>query len=137
MFWEVDKTRVKLSIIALIFVAMVVAACGCQLENSGLEIKPAPIHDVQISIAESYPEQILVYIKGRLADSCTTFHDIEIKRSGNTINIEVSTERPRDAICAQVYGYFEKNLNLGSDFIRGGTYIVDVNGTTITFDYPQ
>ncbi len=98
---------------------------------------PAPIHDVQISVAESYPEQIIVYIKGGLADSCTTFHDIETQRSGNTIYIEVTTERPKDAICAQVYSYFEKNINLGSDFTRGETYIVDVNGITRTFDYPQ
>lgn len=129
--------RAKLSIIALVLAAMIVAAVGCQWGQPELEIKQAPIHEVQVNIAESYPEQIFVYIKGGLADSCTTFHDLETERIDNTINIEVTTERPRDAVCAQVYGYFEKNVNLGSDFIRGETYIVDVNGVIRTFEYPQ
>ena len=129
--------RAKLSIIALVLAAMIVAAVGCQWGQPELEIKQAPIHEVQVNIAESYPEQIFVYIKGGLADSCTTFHDLETERIDNTINIEVTTERPRDAICAQVYGYFEKNVALGSDFIRGETYIVDVNGVIRTFEYPQ
>ena len=131
--------RTKLSIIALVLAAMIVAAVGCQynIVVQEIEIRLAPIHEVQVSIAESYPEQIFVYIKGGLADSCTTFHDLKTERIDNTINIEVTTERPRDAVCAQVYGYFEKNVNLGSDFIRGETYIVDVNGVIRTFEYPQ
>ena len=129
--------RAKLSIIALVLAAMIVAAVGCQWGQPELEIKQAPIHEVQVNIAESYPEQIFVYIKGGLADSCTTFHDLKTERCENTINIEVTTERPRDAVCAQVYGYFEKNVALGSDFIRGETYIVDVNGVIRTFEYPQ
>lgn len=129
--------RTKLSIIALVLAAMIVAAVGCQWGQPELEIKQAPIHEVQVNIAESYPEQIFVYIKGGLADSCTTFHDLETECIDNTINIEVTTECPRDAVCAQVYGYFEKNVALGSDFIRGETYIVDVNGVIRTFEYPQ
>lgn len=127
--------KTKLSIMAVIFMA-VIASAGCRLEQTDLEIKTAPIHDVRISIAKSFPEQILVYIKGGLADSCTTFHDLKTERIGNTIKIEVTTERPRNAVCAQVYGYFEKNVNLGSDFISGNSYIVDVNGVTETFEYP-
>lgn len=96
----------------------------------------APIHEVQVNIAESYPEQIFVYFKGGLADSCTAFHDIETQRSGNTIDITVTTERPRDAVCAQVYGYFEKNVALGSDFTSGETYTVNVNDFTTSFEYP-
>jgi len=129
--------RAKISIIVLVLTVMIAAAVGCQWVRPELEIKLAPIHEVQVNIAESYPEQIIVYIKGGLADACTTFHDMETQRSGNTINIRITTERPKDAVCAQVYGYFEKNVNLGSDFIRGETYIVDVNGVTKTFKYPK
>ncbi len=101
-----------------------------------IEIKPAPIHKVQISIAESFPEQIFVYINGGYLDACTTFNELKEERSGNTIFIEVTTRRPREAVCAQVYGYFEENVNLGSDFTSGETYTVDVNGTIATFEYP-
>lgn len=130
--------RIKLFTIALGFIALVSAFIGCQSHTGqqDIEISLAPIHDVQVNIAESYPEQVFVYIKGGLRDGCTTFHDLALERNGNTINITVTTERPRDAICAQVYGYFEKSVALGSDFTSGKTYIVNVNDTTTIFQYP-
>ena len=126
-----------LILLALALAAVAVAAAGCKPSDDGeeIEIRLAPIHEVEVSIAESFPEQIFVYIKGGLADSCTAFHDLKIERIDNTINIEVTTERPKDAVCAQVYGYCEKNVNHGSDFTSGETYIVDVNGMTTTFQY--
>jgi len=106
-------------------------------DEPGYEIRNAPIHDVQISIAESFPEQIFVYIKGGLSDGCTSFNDYTVTRAGNTINITVTTIRPRGAICAQVYGFFERNINIGSDFISGQTYIVRVNDfQPVTFQMP-
>jgi hypothetical protein len=102
-----------------------------------LEIRLAPIHEVQVNIAESFPEQIFVYIKIGLADSCTTFHELITERSGNTVNITVTTERPRDVICAQIYSYFEQNIALGSDFARGESYTVNVNDVTTSFKYPD
>ena len=124
-------------LIAVLFlVALMVSIPGCDGEQNELEIKAAIIEEVDISIAESDPQKILVYIKGGLADSCTTFHDLTAERSGNTITIEVTTERPVGAICAQIYRYFEKNVSLGSDFTSGETYTVDVNGVVETFEYP-
>ncbi len=125
---------------ALTLAAVAVATVGCKPATDGqgeVEIRLAPIHEVQVSIAESFPEQIFVYIQGGLADACTTFYEVETERSGNTIDITVTTQRPRDAICAQVYGYFEQNVALGSQFARGTTYIVNVNDMTTSFNYPD
>ena len=104
-----------LYLIALAFILiLLVAVDGCQGDvgwqadidgQDEIEIRLAPTHEVQVNIAESFPEQIFVYIKGGLADSCTTFRELKTKRSGNTINITVTTERPKDAICAQIYGF--------------------------------
>ena len=121
------------SLIVVIILSLLIA---CQGDDSGLVIKPAPIHEVEISIAESFPEQVFVNITGGLADSCTLFHNLNVERMGNTVKIEITTERPIDAVCAQVYGFFEKNVNLGSNFTSDQTYIVDVNGTIETFKYP-
>ncbi|MEE9583243.1 MAG: hypothetical protein V3W01_01095 [Dehalococcoidales bacterium] len=129
-----------LILVALTLTAVAVAAVGCKPAGNGqgeVEIRPAPIHEVRVIIAESFPEQIFVYIKGGLADACTTFYEVETERSGNTIDITVTTERPKDAICAQVYGYFEKNVALGSQFTRGTTYTVNVNDMTTSFKYPD
>jgi len=127
-----------LYLFALAFSVLLVAAVGCQPDTDGQEIiiRPAPIHEVQVIIAESYPPQVFVYIKGGLADSCTTFHELTTERSGNTINITVTTQRPKDAVCAQVYGFFEQNVNLGSDFTSGETYTINVNDEMTSFVMP-
>ncbi len=101
--------------------------------DGDLLIRPAPIEEVSIAIAESYPPQVIVQIKGGLSDGCTTLHEVHTTRSGNTIDISITTERPRDAICTQIYTFFEQNINLGSDFTSGETYAVKVNDVTKTF----
>jgi len=99
-----------------------------------IEITLAPIHEVEVVIMESFPVQVGVHIKGGLSDGCTTFHDAVVTREGDTVNIEVTVQRPGDAICTQVYGFFEKNLNLGSEFTAGTTYNLKVNDYTTTFE---
>lgn len=102
-----------------------------------LEIKQAPIHEVDVNFMESFPIQVGVHIKGGLSDGCTTFHDAVVYIQGNVINIQVTTQRPRDVFCTAIYTYFEKNINLGSDFTAGTTYTVKVNNYTTTFDMPR
>ena len=125
----------KRGVCLTVAVLTILFAFGCQSPSVGgeVEIKPAPIHEVRVNTAESYPPQVFVYIKGGLSDSCTTFHELKTERSGNNVNIEVTTQRPRDAICAQVYGFFEKNVSLGTDFTSGDTYIINVNDQTTSF----
>ena len=124
---------------ALALLIVMVTSMGCQseteeqIDEQRIEIRPAPIHEVQVNIAESFPPQIFVYIKGGLADACTTFYELTVERSGNIINIEVTTQRPKEAICAQVYGYFEENVALGIEFTSGETYTINVNDETTSF----
>ena len=121
--------------VLIVSAILAVATVGCRAAPAEpeVEIRLAPIHEVQVNIAESYPPQVFVYIKGGLADGCTTFHDLTKERTGNTIDIEVTVERPKSAICTQVYGFFEKNVALGSDFNSGETYIISVNDKTTSF----
>ncbi len=125
----------KQSVYLIAAALMLPLTLGCQSPPAGgeKEIRLAPIHEVRVSIAESYPPQVFVYVKGGLADSCTTFHELKTERSGNTITMTVTTERPKDAICAQVYTFFERNVNLGADFTSGETYTVKVNDKTTSF----
>ena len=130
-----NKITRALYCIVLVLVIMISGMAGCQTDNDNdtMEIRLAPIDEVDVRIAESYPPQVFVYILGGLADSCTSFHDLTTKRDGKTINIKVQTIRPKDAECAQVYGSFEKNVPLGSDFTSGETYTVKVNDKETTF----
>ena len=131
------KTAVYLAVAVLSLPVLFVGACAGEGYNESpsdeIEIRLAPIHEVDIRIAESFPPQIFVFIKGGLSDGCTTFHQLKTEQTGNTINIEVTTKRPKDAVCTAVYGYFEKNVSLGSDFTSGETYTVKVNDYSTSF----
>jgi hypothetical protein len=98
-----------------------------------VEIKPAPIDEFRVHTMKSNPPQIGVYIKGGLPDGCTTFHNIETSREGNTINIKVTVQRPRGVNCPAIYTNFEKDVNLGTDFAFGTTYTLNVNDYSTTF----
>jgi hypothetical protein len=114
-----------------------VAGCESSLGDSDVEVKLAPIEEISVMMLTSEPHQIQVYIKGGLADSCTTFHDIKTERSVNIFKITVTVQRPGDAVCAEVYSFFEKCENLGSDFTPGETYTVHVNDMTTSFIMPD
>jgi inhibitor of cysteine peptidase len=131
-------TRTVLYPVALLLclLSLLAGACsgnGAEPADGEVIIRDAPIHEVNVNIAESYPPQIFVYIKGGLSDGCTTFHELTTERSGTTIDIRVTTRRPKDAVCTEVYSYFEKNVALGSDFTSGETYTVNVNDFTTSF----
>ncbi|QNT76782.1 hypothetical protein [Dehalogenimonas etheniformans] len=98
-----------------------------------VEIKLAPIDEVKVYIMKSNPPQIGVYIKGGLSDGCTTFHNIETTREGNTVNIKVTVQRPKGVDCPAIYTWFEKDVNLGTDFAFGTIYTLNVNGYSTTF----
>jgi hypothetical protein len=100
-----------------------------------IEIDLAPIEEVKTYIMKSNPPQIGVSIKGGLRDGCTTFHGIDTTQAGNTVNIKVTTQHPKDVFCPAIYTYFEKDVNLGSNFIMGTTYTLNVNDYTTTFSY--
>ena len=134
--------RRTLLLIALVIVIAVGLLIGCQAETDGqgsdtngqdMEIRPAPIHEVRVNIAESDPPQVFIYIKGGLTDGATTFHEAKVERSGNTINLTLTTQRPKDTVATQVYGYFEENVALGIDFTYGEIYTVIVNDQTTSF----
>jgi hypothetical protein len=128
--------RSILSLGLLLATALVLTACGSNGEGSsdGLEIKLAPIHELDIRFAESFPIQVFLYVKGGLSDGYTEFHGLEItNRSESILKVKVTVERPKDAVCPALYTYFEQNVNLGTDFISGKMYTVTVNDKSTTF----
>jgi hypothetical protein len=133
----VNVRPVFLSVITLLLLsAALFGACSGGIEEepeSEVLIHPAQIEEVGIRFAESDPPQVFVYIKGGLPDGCTTFHEINTERDGMTVNITVTTQRPADMECTAVYTTFEENVALGSDFVSGETYTVNVNDYTTTF----
>jgi hypothetical protein len=96
----------------------------------------AMIDSVEVLIRESLPPQVSVNVKGNLSDACTTVDQVTTARNGNTFNIEISTKRPVDQMCAQVLTPFEQNIPLDVTGLTKGTYTVNVEGVTTTFEMP-
>ena len=120
----------RIFLFTMLISALLIVAVSCKPSGGGgeeLGIQPAPIHEVRVNIAESYPVQIFIYIKGGLPDACATLYEVITERHDNIIDITVTIERPQGKACAQVYGYFEENVALGSNFTSGETYTVNVN----------
>ncbi len=117
-------------------IILMTSMAGCP-SGVGYDIEDAPIHEVDVSFAESFPVQVFVHINGGLPDSCASFNNIETTRQGDTINIRVTIKRAGETACVQVYRFFDKNINIGSDFLTGQSYTIIVNDfESVTFTMP-
>jgi hypothetical protein len=58
-----------------------------------------------------------------------------VRRDGDTVFLDVFNTRPAraDLACTMIYGERETAVALGSDFVPGTRYTLDVNGTRETF----
>jgi hypothetical protein len=128
-----DSTIAVTTMAFLLLLPGLMTSCDLGVNKQELEISLAHIHEVHVNIAESYPPQVFVQIKFGIRDGCTTPHEPTIKRKGKTIDIKVTVQRPKERYCPYVYGTFEENVNLGTDFTSGETYIINVNDSTTSF----
>jgi hypothetical protein len=123
--------------LCILTLAMVIVGGSCSTKTTEPQviIGLAPIDEMTINVLKTNPAQISVHIKGGLPDGCTQFNDIKTTRDGLNITVKVTTQHPKDAVCPAIYTWFEKDVNLGSDFAIGTTYSVKVNDQTATFTY--
>ena len=123
--------------ISLMIVVAVSLACSAQAPTSPTDQVRAlaPIEQVNINVAESFPPQYFAAIVSRQSNSCVTFDALGTTRDGNAIQILVWNLVPADpdVICAQVLSTTEHNVALGSDFTPGQSYDLQVNDVTRTF----
>ncbi len=109
------------------------------LGQGGVNNQPgsAMIDSVEVLILESLPVQVTVNVKGNMPDACTTVDEVTTNREGNTFNIQITTKRPAELMCAQVLTPFEQNIPLDVKGLQKGTYTVNVNGVTETFELAE
>jgi len=94
----------------------------------------ANVQSIQIITLESFPVQIQVIAEGYLPDGCTEIDKAETEREGNVFNINISTKRPKDAICTQAIESFTETIPLEVLGLKAGNYTVNVNGVTESFE---
>ncbi|MBI4301088.1 MAG: hypothetical protein HY664_00595 [Chloroflexi bacterium] len=97
--------------------------------------EPAPIENIAIVVAESFPPQYSLRVEFGLRNGCIQPGGYTVERKGDTIWVIVSVLRPADAnvICTQQYEIASYNISLGSNYTPGKTYTVKVNDVTKAF----
>ena len=100
----------------------------------GMQAVLAPIDGVDIIVRESFPPQYGLHVMAGLPSGCAKRFRHDVTRDGNVINVSVLNTIPTGAVaCTAIYGMYEINIVLGSDFQSGVVYTVNVNDVTKTF----
>jgi hypothetical protein len=95
-----------------------------------IETGTAYVDSVELLILESFPVQVNAVVKGNLADPCTRIEEVKQERTGNTINVTITTARARGQSCIQVIEPFERTIPIDVVGLQAGTYTVNVEGVT-------
>jgi hypothetical protein len=94
--------------------------------------EPAPIESVgDVVVGESDPEQYFLSIVSAQPNGCHQFDGHTVERAGKRVIVTVNNNVPADltvVLCTMEFKTTETNVNLGSDFESGESYVIEVNG---------
>ena len=94
------------------------------------------IEELTVNLMESLPARGAVVVRGYLADGCTSIVDMSmvIDEDAGLFRIKLGTYRGGDAICSMALVEVEEVVELPILGLSAGTYTVEVNGETTTFE---
>jgi hypothetical protein len=102
--------------------------------SSGRQEVLAPIDGVEVRILESNPPQYMLSVRAGLPSGCAEKNRHEVQRVAEAIRVTVLNWMPTgNPPCTMIYGSYELNVNLGTDFRHGTTYFVSVNNKRTSF----
>jgi hypothetical protein len=94
----------------------------------------APIEAVDMAVLESYPPRYRLLVKAGLPSGCAKPDGYDIARAGSEVRVAIYNTLPDgNPICTTIYGIYDLSIDLGSDFVSGQEYRVNVNGEVIVF----
>ena len=94
----------------------------------------APIDHLDVRILESSPPQYVLSVRAGLPGGCAEKNRHETRRVAETISVTVLNWMPTGSQpCTMIYGSYELNINVGTDFRSGTTYSVVVNDKRTEF----
>jgi inhibitor of cysteine peptidase len=140
----------KIKIVAVLTLLCIVSISGCAHTGGNNTTEPvnnttdnsngtyvystANVEKIDIMILESFPVQIQVVAEGYLPDGCTEISEVKTEKVGNAFNINISTIRPKDAVCTQALVNFTQIIPLEVQGLKAGNYTVNVNGVKGSFN---
>jgi hypothetical protein len=102
-------------------------------EDAERERVLAPIDAASIRVLESHPPQYVLDVTAGLPNGCARASGYDVDRLGDTVRVRVYNTMPTGKVaCTLIYGTYQLNIPLGSDFQSGREYRVDVNGQLLT-----
>jgi hypothetical protein len=102
--------------------------------GGGRHTVAAPIDGLDVRVMESSPPQYMLSVRAGLPSGCAKQDSHAVSRVGDTITVTVLNSMPNgDPPCTMIYGSYELNINLGTDFRSGSTYTIHVNDKVTTF----
>lgn len=121
--------RILFAILAVLLILSIFAA-GCTSYTFYL----APIYDIDIWADNSSPSHYFVDVVIGEHTSCNSFDSYNVTRTGNTtIRVEIVNKHITGEPCEEYVKYVEHTIPLGSDFVPGGNYTVEINDVTVNF----
>ncbi|MDM8561169.1 vWA domain-containing protein [Candidatus Parabeggiatoa sp. HSG14] len=93
----------------------------------------AQVENIRVQILESFPVQVQVVAEGYLRNSCEQLDKATSSRNDDLFTVKITTRSTGD-MCAEVITPFKKTVRLDVKGLKAGTYTVDVNGITDTFE---
>ena len=126
---------------AVVLAALLATACASASDNlpnspspSGRQAVLAPIDGLEVHVLESNPRQYVLNGRAGLPSGCAERNRHEAERVAEAITVTVLNWMPTGSPpCTLIYGSYELNINLGSDFRTGTTYSVTVNQKKTSF----
>ena len=110
--------------VALIALLLVVAIFVLEVDGEAPERERvlAPIDATDIRVLESFPPQYMLNVIAGLPNGCARADGYQVDRTGDTVRVRIYNTMPvGKVICTQIYGTYELNIPLGSDFQSGAT----------------
>jgi hypothetical protein len=101
---------------------------------SGRQAVLAPIDRLDVRVLESSPPQYVLNVRAGLPSGCAEKNRHDAERVADAITVTVLNWMPAvSRPCTLIYGSYELNINIGSDFRPGTTYSVNVNDKQTIF----
>lgn len=82
--------------------------------------------DVQVVVMESFPMQVVLEVRGEFPSGCDFPAQVQQRREGNAVVVEVYQEIPPDVLCPMILRPYNDTIRLEGDF-EPGDYIFQVN----------
>lgn len=119
-----------LFVILAISLILSILANGC----TGYTLYLATIYDIDIWADESSPPSYLVDVVVVENPGCDSFGSYKVTRTGNTtVRLEILNKRYTNAPRAECLKNVEHTFPIGSDFVPGGNYTIEINDVTVNF----